>query len=89
MTFSYLMATVVFCWTRLETFRRVHLKLIPAIVMTGHSTPFSEPAYNQGALSCGFQKFLAKPFNIDELLEAIAEFTRGVDQETQVYCCNI
>ncbi|MBD2094297.1 response regulator [Trichocoleus sp. FACHB-591] len=64
-------------------------KLIPAILMTGHSTPFSEPAYNQGALSGGFQKFLAKLFNIDELLAAIAEFTRGVNQDAHVYCCDI
>ncbi|MBD1864095.1 MULTISPECIES: response regulator [Trichocoleus] len=51
-------------------------KILPAIAMTGYSTKLSERAYNEGALVSGFQKYMVKPLDIYELLNAIAELTR-------------
>lgn len=68
-----------------RTFEGDSYQSIPAIAMSGYSTRLSEPTYRQGAVSFGFQKFLAKPFNIDELIVAIVEFTRGGNKE--VYPC--
>ncbi|MBD2122312.1 response regulator [Trichocoleus sp. FACHB-262] len=50
-------------------------KILPAIAMTGYSTKLSERAYNEGALVSGFQKYMVKPLDIYELLNAIAELT--------------
>ncbi|MBW4491118.1 MAG: response regulator [Trichocoleus desertorum ATA4-8-CV12] len=61
-------------------------KFIPAIAMSGYSTRLSEPAYNRGAVAWGFQKFLSKPFNIDELIGAIVNFTKNTSQATYPYC---
>ncbi|MEP0820286.1 response regulator [Trichocoleus sp. FACHB-46] len=55
-------------------------KVIPAIAVTGYSTRLAAPSDSQGAVSFGFQKFLVKPVNIDELLATIAELTRSAAQ---------
>jgi CheY-like chemotaxis protein len=52
-------------------------KQVPAIAVTGYSTKLSERAYNEGALACGFQKYMAKPLDIYELIDAIAELTKA------------
>lgn len=73
----------------LDTLRKLQLgspKLMPAIAMTGGSTQLSQPIDQQGALASGFQKLLVKPFDINELLAAIAEFTRGAEETCADYC---
>ncbi|MBD2093962.1 response regulator [Trichocoleus sp. FACHB-591] len=60
---------------QIRNLQRNSPKILPAIAMTGYSTKLSERAYNEGALVSGFQKYMVKPLDIYELLDAIAELT--------------
>jgi CheY-like chemotaxis protein len=50
--------------------------LLPAIALTGYSTPSLERQSNQQATQAGFQKYLLKPVEIDELVQSVVELSQ-------------
>ena len=61
------------------------LKEVSAIAITGYSTELLEQIHSQEILSSGFQRYLSKPLDIDELLTAIAKLTGLPDNQVHLY----
>jgi CheY-like chemotaxis protein len=51
--------------------------VIPALALTGYSSPFLDKKSRQRATAAGFQQYLSKPVEIDELVRVVAQLSQS------------